>query len=211
MINTKDILETIRMIQDENLDIRTITMGISLLDCAADNSTTACAKMYEKITRLAGQLVPVGNAISKEYGIPIINKRVAVTPVAMIAAAAGGDPVEYALTLEKASRALGIDFIGGYSALVQKGFAAGDARLINSIPEALAATEHVCASVNIGSTKTGINMTPSRSWATSFTKPRSPRQTNNASARPNSLFSATRRKTTRLWRGRSTARVSRTA
>lgn len=158
MINTKDILETIRMIQDENLDIRTITMGISLLDCAADNSTTACAKMYEKITRLAGQLVPVGNAISKEYGIPIINKRVAVTPVAMIAAAAGGDPVEYALTLEKASRALGIDFIGGYSALVQKGFAAGDARLINSIPEALAATEHVCASVNIGSTKTGINM-----------------------------------------------------
>lgn len=158
MINTKDILETIRMIQDENLDIRTITMGISLLDCAADNSAAACAKIYEKITRLAGQLVPVGNAIGKEYGIPIINKRVAVTPVAMIAASAGEDPVDYALTLEKASRALGIDFIGGYSALVQKGFAAGDARLINSIPEALAATDHVCASVNIGSTKTGINM-----------------------------------------------------
>ncbi|MEI6578442.1 MAG: DUF711 family protein, partial [Eubacteriales bacterium] len=158
MINTGDILETIHMIQDENLDIRTITMGISLLDCSSDSAATACAKIYEKIMRLAERLVPIGNEIGKEYGIPIINKRVSVTPIAMIAAASGSDPVQYALTLEKASRELGIDFVGGYSALVQKGFAAGDERLIRSIPEALSVTDHVCSSVNIGSTKTGINM-----------------------------------------------------
>jgi uncharacterized protein (UPF0210 family) len=158
MINTRDILETIHMIQDENLDIRTITMGISLLDCSSDDSKKACARIYEKIMRLAERLVPVGNEIGKEYGIPIINKRVSVTPIAMIAAASGSDPVQYALTLERASRELGIDFVGGYSALVQKGFAAGDERLIRSIPEALSATQHVCGSVNIGSTKTGINM-----------------------------------------------------
>lgn len=158
MINSRDILETIHMIQDENLDIRTITMGISLLDCCSDNARTACGKIYDKIMRLAERLVSTGNEIGKEYGIPIINKRVSVTPISMIAAAGAGDPVQYALTLERASKALGIDFIGGYSALVQKGFAAGDEKLIKSIPEALAATEHVCASVNIGSTKTGINM-----------------------------------------------------
>ncbi len=158
MINTGDILETIRMIQDECLDIRTITMGISLLDCCSDDAGTACSKIYEKIMRLAENLVDVGGDISKEYGIPIINKRIAVTPIAMIAAASAGDPVQYALTLERASRELGIDFIGGYSSLVQKGFAAGDERLIRSIPEALACTQHVCSSVNIGSTKTGINM-----------------------------------------------------
>lgn len=158
MINTGDILETIRMIQDECLDIRTITMGISLLDCCSDDAGTACSKIYEKIMRLAENLVDVGGDISKEYGIPIINKRIAVTPIAMIAAASAGDPVQYALTLERASRELGIDFIGGYSSLAQKGFAAGDERLIRSIPEALACTQHVCSSVNIGSTKTGINM-----------------------------------------------------
>ena len=158
MINSRDILETIHMIQDENLDIRTITMGISLLDCCSDNARTACGKIYDKIMRLAERLVSTGNEIGKEYGIPIINKRVSVTPISMIAAAGAGDPVQYALTLERASKALGIDFIGGYSALVQKGFASGDEKLIKSIPEALAATEHVCASVNIGSTKTGINM-----------------------------------------------------
>lgn len=158
MINTHDILETIHMIQDENLDIRTITMGISLLDCCSDDSKRACSRIYDKIMRLAERLVPVGNEIGKEYGIPIINKRVSVTPIAMIAAASGSDPVQYALTLEKAAKELGIDFVGGYSALVQKGFAAGDERLIRSIPEALSVTEHVCSSVNIGSSKTGINM-----------------------------------------------------
>ncbi len=158
MINTQDILETITMIQEEDLDIRTITMGISLLDCCDPDVDTACAKIYEKIVRHAENLVRVGDQIETEYGIPIINKRVSVTPIAMISAASGGDPVKYALALEKASRTIGVNFIGGYSALVQKGFAAGDERLINSIPEALSVTEHVCSSVNIGSTKAGINM-----------------------------------------------------
>ncbi|MEG1819565.1 MAG: PFL family protein [Oscillospiraceae bacterium] len=158
MINTRDILETIGMIQDEHLDIRTITMGISLLDCCNSDIDSACSKIYEKITRKAENLVKVGEEIEKEYGIPIINKRISVTPIAMILAASGGDPVKYALSLEKASREVGVNFIGGYSALVQKGFASGDEALINSIPEALSVTDHICSSINIGSTKAGINM-----------------------------------------------------
>ncbi len=158
MINTRDILETIGMIQDEHLDIRTITMGISLLDCCSSDIDSACTKIYDKITKKAENLVKVGEDIEKEYGIPIINKRISVTPIAMILAASGGDPVKYALTLEKASRQVGVNFIGGYSALVQKGFASGDEALINSIPEALSVTDHICSSVNIGSTKAGINM-----------------------------------------------------
>lgn len=158
MINTKDILETINMIQQENLDIRTITMGISLLDCADSSTDRACQRVYDKICRKAENLVSVGENIEKEYGIPIINKRISVTPVAMLLAASGGDPVEYAKTLDKAAKQVGVNFLGGYSALVHKGFAAGDEALINSIPEALAETERICSSVNIGSTKTGINM-----------------------------------------------------
>lgn len=158
MINTRDILETIHMIEDENLDIRTITMGISLLDCCSQDIDDSCRRVYDKIARKAENLVRVGCEIEKEYGVPIINKRVAVTPIAMLAAASGGDPVKYALTLEKAAQAVGVNFIGGYSALVQKGFAPGDEALINSIPEALTRTEHVCSSINIGSTKAGINM-----------------------------------------------------
>ncbi len=158
MINTGDILETIEMIQNEHLDIRTITMGISLLDCCASDIDVSCTKVYDKITRLASKLVKTGEDIEKEYGIPIINKRISVTPIAMILASSGGDPIKYALTLEKASREVGVNFIGGYSALVQKGFAQGDEALIRSIPEALSRTEHICSSVNIGSTKTGINM-----------------------------------------------------
>ncbi|MCR5484189.1 MAG: PFL family protein [Clostridiales bacterium] len=157
MINRRDILETIHMIQDENLDIRTITMGISLLDCCSQDPKEACSKVYEKIMRKAERLVPVGEEIEKEYGIPIVNKRVSVTPVSIISASCG-DPVSFAVTLEKAARETGVNFIGGYSALVQKGFAAGDEDFIKSIPEALSLTEHVCSSVNIGSTKTGINM-----------------------------------------------------
>ena len=158
MINTYDILETIRMIQDECLDIRTTTMGISLLDCGDSNIDKSCQKVYDKICRKAENLVKTGEDIEKEYGIPIINKRVSVTPIAILAGISGGDPVKYALTLEKAAQAIGVNFIGGYSALVQKGFAAGDLELINSIPEALARTEHICSSVNIGSTKAGINL-----------------------------------------------------
>lgn len=158
MFNTTDILETIRMIDNENLDIRTITMGISLLSCADSDLTSSCRKVYDKICRLAERLVPVGEEIEKMYGIPIINKRLSVTPVSMLAAVSGGDPVEYALTLDRAAKAVGVNFVGGYSALVQKGFAAGERELIASIPEALSRTERVCSSVNIGSTKAGINM-----------------------------------------------------
>ena len=159
MFNTSDILETIEMIQEENLDIRTVTMGISLLDCIDPSIERACEKLYEKITSLALRLVPVCEEIETELGIPIINKRIAVTPIAMLAAATpDGDPVRYALALEKAAQAVGVNFIGGYSALVQKGFSAGDRALIESIPQALAETEHICASVNVGSTKAGINM-----------------------------------------------------
>ncbi len=158
MINTHDILETINMIQDENLDIRTITMGISLLDCCRGDVKSTCDRIYEKMTRKAEHLVKTGEDIEKEYGIPIINKRISVTPISMILASGKGDPVLYAKTLERVAQTVGVNFIGGYSALVQKGFAAGDEALIRSIPEALDVTEHICSSVNIGSTKAGINM-----------------------------------------------------
>ncbi len=158
MINTQDILETINMIQQENLDIRTITMGISLLDCSDSDIDKACQRIYDKICFKAEKLVATGEGIEKEYGIPIINKRISVTPIAMIYAASGGDPVKYAQTLDRAAKAVGVNFLGGYSALVHKGFAKGDEELIKSIPEALAVTDRVCSSVNIGSTKAGINM-----------------------------------------------------
>ncbi len=147
------------MIEQEHLDIRTVTIGISLLDCIDPDIDRACEKVYEKITRIAKDHVAVCHEIEQELGIPIINKRISVTPIAMLAAACPNDnPVKFAKTLERASRTLGVDFIGGYSALVQKGFAPGDRALIESIPQALAETKHICASVNIGSTRAGINM-----------------------------------------------------
>ena len=159
MINTSDILETIGMITSENLDVRTVTMGISLLDCADPDPKKACEKIYNKITEKAARLVPVVEKISTDYGIPIINKRISVTPIAMLLASAPtADPVEYAKALDRAAKAVGVNFIGGFGALVHKGFSAGDERLIASIPQALAETDIVCSSVNIGSTKTGINM-----------------------------------------------------
>ncbi len=158
-MESEKILETIHMISDENLDVRTITMGISLLDCIDSDSDKACQKIYDKITTKSKDLVKVGEQIQEEYGIPIINKRVTVTPISLIAAASHDqDYVKYALTLDKAAHTLGIDFIGGYSALVQKGYQNGDKTLIKSIPEALAQTDLVCASVNVGSTRSGINM-----------------------------------------------------
>ncbi len=159
MLNVSDILETIRMIQDECLDIRTITMGISLLDCIDPDIDRACEKVYEKITRCAQNLVKTGQQIETEYGIPIINKRISVTPIAMLCAACKGqDPVKFARTLQRAADTCGVNFIGGYSALVQKGFSAGDLELIQSIPEALSVTTNLCSSINIGSSKAGINM-----------------------------------------------------
>lgn len=158
MLTNDEILETINMINKENLDIRTITMGISLIDCMDSDIDKSCKKVYDKIYNKASRLVEVGSYLQKTYGIHIINKRVSVTPIAMLVGASGGDPIKYAKTLDKVGKDIGIDFIGGYSALVQKGFSAGDLELINSIPEALAQTDIVCSSVNVGSTKAGINM-----------------------------------------------------
>lgn len=159
MISQKDILETITMIQDENLDVRTITLGISLLDCCGSDIDAVCDKIYDKITSRAKNLVKTAAEIEKEFGIPIINKRISVTPISLVLASCENkNAVKIALTLEKAGRECGIDFIGGFGALVEKGFSHGDRELINSIPEALSITDHVCSSVNVGSTKTGINM-----------------------------------------------------
>ena len=158
-METKQILETIKMIEEEKLDIRTITMGISLLDCIDSDGEKARQKIYEKITRLAKDLVKVGDEITSEFGIPIINKRISVTPISLIAGASDDkDYVEFAKTLDAAAKAVGVNFIGGFSALVQKGCHKGDEILIKSIPQALAQTERVCSSVNVGSTQTGINM-----------------------------------------------------
>ena len=159
MLNARDILETITMIQDEHLDVRTITMGISLLDCCHSDVDIMCQRVYDKITRYAKDLVRTGEQIEKELGIPIINKRISVTPAAMILASCDNkDAVKLALTLEKAAVTCGVNFLGGFSALVQKGFGPGDKELIEAIPEALSVTDHICSSVNIGSTKSGINM-----------------------------------------------------
>lgn len=158
MLNMHDIMETITMIQEENLDIRTITMGISLLDCSDSDIHRSCDKVYEKITRYAKDLVKTGEDIEKKYGIPIVNKRISVTPIAMLAGASGGDPVLYAKTLDRAATEVGVNFIGGYSALVHKGFSPGDLELIESIPDALSQTDYVCSSINVGTTKAGINM-----------------------------------------------------
>ena len=158
MLSNEEIFQTINMINKENLDIRTITMGISLIDCMDSNIDESCKKVYNKIYNKARDLVKVGNILEKTYGIPIVNKRVSVTPISLLVGASGGDPVKYAKTLDKVANDIGIDFIGGYSALVQKGFSAGDLELINSIPEALASTSKLCSSVNVGSTKTGINL-----------------------------------------------------
>lgn len=159
MINTGDILETIEMFTQENLDVRTVTMGISLLDCIDPDPDKACEKIYNKITTKAKNLVSAVEGISDEYGIPIVNKRISVTPIAMLLGACpDADPVQFAKTLDRAGKAVGVNFIGGYTALVHKGFSAGDLRLIESIPRALAETDIVCSSVNIGATKAGLNM-----------------------------------------------------
>ena len=159
MINVNNILETITMIQDENLDIRTITMGISLLDCADSDIEAACRKVYDKITTKAKNLVRVGEEIEKELGIPIIHKRISVTPIALVAAACeSADYTKFAKALDRAAKETGVNFIGGFSALVHKGFTHSDRRLIDSIPQALTETELVCSSVNVATTKAGINM-----------------------------------------------------
>ena len=159
MLNQKDIFATIDMIERRHLDIRTITMGISLRDCAHPDVNICCDQIYDKITRRAENLVKVGEDIEREFGIPIVNKRISVTPIALVAESCRTDSyVPFAETLDRAAKEVGVNFIGGFSALVQKGCTVGDRKLIESIPEALARTDRVCASVNVGSTKAGINM-----------------------------------------------------
>ena len=159
MLNQKDILSTIEMIDQQHLDIRTITMGISLLSCCDSDMKKACDKVYDKITRYAEKLVKTGEDIEREFGIPIVNKRISVTPMALVAGASeGSDYVPFAIAMDRAAKTCGVNFIGGYSALVQKGMTLADEKLIRSIPEALASTDLVCSSVNVGSTKAGINM-----------------------------------------------------
>ena len=161
MINITEVLETNKMIEQENLDVRTITMGINLLDCADSNLEVLCQNIYNKITGLAKNLVQTGEDISKEFGIPIVNKRSSITPIALVGGTACKTPDDYvqiAKTLDKAAGELGVNFIGGYSAIVSKGMSRSDELLIRSIPKALACTERICSSVNVGSTKTGINM-----------------------------------------------------
>ena len=161
MINITEVLETNKMIEQENLDVRTITMGINLLDCADSNLEVLCQNIYNKITGLAKNLVQTGEDISKEFGVPIVNKRISITPIALVGGTACKTPDDYvqiAKTLDKAAGELGVNFIGGYSAIVSKGMSRSDELLIRSIPKALACTERICSSINVGSTKTGINM-----------------------------------------------------
>lgn len=159
MMETNSILETIQMVSEEKLDIRTITMGISLFDCIDSDGKKARQKIYNKLTTKAKDLVKVANQIQAEYGIPIVNKRISVTPISLIAAASDDkDYVEFAKTMDKAATDLGVDLIGGFSALVQKGYQSGDIKLINSLPQALTETSRVCGSVNVGSTRSGINL-----------------------------------------------------
>lgn len=161
MININEVTETNQMIEKENLDVRTITVGISLLDCAADSTEEVCRRIREKIVRTAGRLAETAENISMEYGIPIVNKRISITPVSLVGASACRKPEDYvkiARALDEAAADVGVNFLGGYSAIVSKGMTESDKLLIESIPEALASTERVCSSVNVGSTKTGINM-----------------------------------------------------
>ncbi|HOV65298.1 MAG TPA: DUF711 family protein, partial [Spirochaetia bacterium] len=167
MFTPFEIKETVDMFMREHLDIRAITLGISLLDCCTGSGDSTRARIYEKITRVAHDLVKTGNEIENEFGIPIINKRISVTPIAMVAESSGDrNYTPYAEVLDKAGKEVGIDFIGGFSALVHKGFTSGDRILISSIPEALSVTDRVCASVNVGTTKSGINMDAVREMGT---------------------------------------------
>ncbi|AEF94111.1 UPF0210 protein [Desulfotomaculum nigrificans CO-1-SRB] len=159
MYTLNEVLETIRMVQEENLDIRTITMGISLRDCTDSNYQKSCQKIYDKITSLAKDLVKTGEEIEREYGIPIINKRISVTPISLVAESSNADDyTPFAEAMDRAAKEVGVNFIGGFSALVQKGLTKGDRILIDSIPVALSTTERVCSSVNVASTHSGINM-----------------------------------------------------
>ena len=213
MLSLQNIFDTIDMIDKQHLDIRTITMGISLLDCVSEDADRCCRKIYDKICRRAEKLVRTGEDIESEFGIPIVNKRISVTPMALVA---GGcdteDYVPFAMTLDRAAHTCGVNFIGGYSALVQKGFTKGDELLLRSIPQALAQTELVCSSVNVGSTKAGINMDAvARMGRIIKETAHLTRATDGALAAPSWWCSATPWRTTPSWPVRSTAWARRTA
>ena len=161
MLNMFEVIETNNMIEHEKLDVRTITMGISLLDCCDANLDELNRKIYEKITSYAKDLVKTGEEIARDFGVPIVNKRISVTPIALVGGCACKTPEDFvtiAKTLDRVAKEVGVNFIGGYSALVSKGMTTAEENLIRSIPQALAQTERVCSSVNVGSTKTGLNM-----------------------------------------------------
>ena len=201
MINILEAAETVRMITRENLDVRTITMGISLLDCISSDLNELCENIYRKITSKAKDLVRVGDEIAKEYGIPIVNKRISVTPIGLIGASACAKPddcVLIAKTLDDAAKEVGVNFLGGFSAVVSKGMTMAEENLIRAIPEALARTSYVCASVNVGSTRTGLDM-DIPSW-----RQRAGLRTEILLDAPSWSCSATPRMTIHSWRARFT-------
>ena len=210
MINTSEILQTLQMIDHQKLDVRTITMGISLFSCVTDDESALCVRIYDRITRRAEHLVEVGRAIESEFGVPIVNKRISVTPAALILGSAE-DPVPLARALDDAAKATGVDFIGGYSALVHKGMTEADRRLIESIPEALDRTQFMCSSVNVGSTRAGINMDAVRLMGdvVKQTAARTADRGGLGCAKLVVFCNAWR--TTPSWRARSTARAKATA
>ena len=210
MLNQNEIMQTIQMIDQQHLDVRTITMGISLLSCAHSDVKVACDKVYDKITRYAEKLVATGEAIEKEFGIPIVNKRISVTPIALVAAAAETDNyTPFAQALDRAAKTTGVNFIGGFSALVQKGMTEADRKLIASIPEALSTTDIVCASVNVGSTKAGIDMDAVALMGRTIKDLANRTADKGGFGCAKLVCSATRWRTTPSWPVRSTAWASR--
>lgn len=193
MISRVEVQETNSMIREMNLDVRTITMGISLMDCAHEDMNVFNRNIYDKITRTAENLVKTGEDLEKQFGVPIVNKRISVTPISIAAGGLKTDTfVPVAEALDRAAKEVGVNFIGGFSALVQKGFTNGDRVLIDSIPEALDVTERVCSSVNVGSSRSGINMDAVKKWATSSSVLQNGQQTGVRSAAPNWWCSAMR-------------------
>ena len=213
MINISEVSETNAMIEKENLDVRTITMGISLLDCIDSDLQVLRQKIYDKIFKSAENLVKVGEEISTDYGIPIVNKRISVTPIALVGGSACRSPEDFAriaLTLDKAAHDVGVNFLGGYSALVSKGMTPADKLLLESIPLALSETELVCSSVNVGSTKTGIDMDAVRLMGKIIKRQRKRQRTAVRSDAPSSSYSATHRTIIPSWPAHSMASPRRT-
>lgn len=204
MINFYEVNETQQMIEHENLDVRTITLGISLLDCIDSNLDKLNQKVYEKITTVARDLVVTGDQIEQEYGIPIVNKRISITPISLIGGSACKKPedfVEIAKTLDRAAKEVGVNFIGGYSALVSKAMTKSDELLIHSVPQALACTDRVCSSINVGSTKTGINMDAVRLCGEIVKRLQKQRKTTILLDVQSLLYSVMHQMTTHLWQG----------